>query len=362
MREVDYLETNSLYSLKISYGYEQNRLNLSLITPDGDRLLANQNSIEIFPHTLLFSPDGKEWVISLHNGEELFNRRFSFSDVPLLMGDDRYILQSQQKFGLFNLQNEEIIPSEYESVLDWNNFYISLVSNGKACLYDRNGNQLLPARYDNIHILGEDLFEVERRDKRSLYHRDLGFITPYDSFYFTLFHNGIGGYHLGNGEWGLIDATGRRINVPELEELEYLDQGIFVFRFEDDRWGVIDDHQKVIFPPRYSWISSLGGGFLTLSMNSRISLVDIQGKQILPFSFNQIQSLDKRNFLCRDEQGYQYYDEQGDLMFQEHFSYASPFMNGIAQVFREEGSYLMNEDGKLLFAGELLRHPMPLIG
>lgn len=361
MRQVQHLESNSLYSLRIRYNVVDGKVRLSLLKQNGDVLLENQQSIEIYPQTVLYSTDGREWVISDHDGRELFDRHFDFSTLPLLMGQDRYIMQNRQLFGLENLQGDSLIPCQFDAVLDWNEEYIAFENQGKACLYNRKGQQLLKAKYNNIHILGEDLFEVERKGKRALYHKDLGFITPYDQFYFTLFHAGIGGYHLQNKEWGLIDATGRRIIVPELEELEYLDHGIFVFRFEEDRWGVIDDSQKVIFPPRYQWISSLGWGYLTLSLKSRIALVDIHGKQILPFQFNQIQSLDGRNFLCRDEVGYQFYDEEGDLMFEDYFQHATPFLNGVAQIFKKEGSYLLGEDGSLLFAAELLKQPQALI-
>jgi len=361
MREVQNLETNSLYGLRIRYSIVDGKVRLSLLSQSGELLLKDQQSIEIYPQTLLFSSDGHQWTVSDHRGCKIFDNSFSFSSIPLLMGEDRYIMQKNHHFGLKDIQGNELIPCQFEAVLDWNDDYIAFENQGKVCLYNHLGQQLLKAKYNSIHILGEDLFEVERKGRRALYHADLGFISPYDHFHFTLFHSGIGGYHLKDKEWGLIDATGRRIVVPELEELEYLDHGIFVFRFEEDRWGVIDDSQKVIFPPRYQWISSLGWGYLTLSLKSRIALVDIHGNQILPFQFKQIQSLDGRNFLCRDEEGYQFYDEEGDLMFEEFFQHATPFLNGVAQIFKKEGSYLLGEDGSLLFAGELLKQPQALI-
>lgn len=360
MNEVRHLESREIFGLKLQYRCHEGLLKLSLLDNDDNPVLAKKDCIEIYPHTVHYSEDGYHWSITDHQGKNLFNQSFEFSLSPMLMGDDRYVLQKENSFGLTDLEGQDLLPCRFDSVLDWDAHSISMISEGKACAFDRQGREILPPKYDSIHILGEGLFEVIRRDKRALYHQEIGFITPYDDFEFTPFHEGIAGYHLGNREWGLIDATGRRVTVPELEELEYLDEGVFVFCFEEGRWGVIDDRQKILFPPRYSWVSSLGSGFLTLSKDSRVSLVNLQGEQILPFRFTHIQSLDGRSFLCRDSNGFRFYDNEGDAMFFETFPYAAPFQNGVAPILWKNNSFLLSERGEILFAGERRLAEMPL--
>ena len=360
MEEVNLLESSDIFGLRLRYRCNEEKLKISLVDGGGEIRVRDAECVEIYPRTVHYSEDGYLWNIIDHEGRNLFHQGFDFSRSPMLMGSDRYVIQEKDCFGLTDLTGEELLPPRFESVLDWDSQSISLVTGSKACAYDRMGREILPPRYDSIHILGENLFEVVRRNKRALFQREIGFITPYDDFEFTPFHGGIGGYRLGGREWGLIDATGRRARVPELEELEYLDQGIFIFSFEEGCWGVIDDRQQVLFPPRYSWVSSLGAGFLSLTRDSRVSLVNLEGEQILPFRFSHIQSLDGASFLCRDQDGFSYYDSEGDPMFREQFPYAAPFQYGVAPVLWKSNSYLLNDRGQLLFAGERKLAELPL--
>lgn len=360
MTEVKVLESERIYDMTLQYRRRNDKIRVALLDYQGDKSIDNMQSIEVFPKSVHCSKDGKHWEVKNHRGKRLFKGSYDFSHFPFQMNEERYVIQQQEHYGLQDLESNCLIPCKFDGVQDWDSQYIAMQKNRKTLVFNAQGQEVLPGKYDNVHILGNNLFEIIRKDKRALYHREIGFLTPYDDFEFTPFHQGIGGYRLGDQEWGLIDSTGRRVKVPELEVLQYLDQGVFIFCFEESRWGVINDQQKILFPPQYNWVSSLGNGYLTLSKNAKVALVNMKGEQILPFQFNQIQSLDGRNFLCQDRLGFRFYDDQGDLMFTENFSYAVPFLNGIAYVVYKGKSYLLNLEGKSLNTGEKIPSSSPL--
>ncbi len=337
-----------IQGFRIKYIRKGGGISLSLWDAQEHQLLKNGQSVEIHPRSIHYSLDGRHWRIMDDHGRDIFPRGYDLHNTPVLMGDDRYVYKKDQFYGLIDLEGRDIIPCDFEEVLDWDDHFISLKKGNDRIVLNRFGDVIIPEGFDDIHILGDGLFQVEKSGKQALYMMEEGFITSYDDYSFTSFYEGIAGYRRGKEEWGLIDATGKNVSVPDLINLEYLESGIFIFCFDLNRWGVLDDHQNILFPTLYSWIESLGNGYLVLTRAKKSGLVDIKGQEILPFIFKGINSLDHHTFLCQDQKGYLFFDEDGHPMFMEHFSYATPFLQGAAQVVHQNENYLLNEKGQIL--------------
>src|SRR5690606_18177166 len=111
----------------------------------------------------------------------------------------------------------------------------------KFGLIDKNGNQIVPAKYDYIKSFSNGLWAV---------------------------------YH--NKKWGIIDKTGREIVPPKYGDsiyTEYFSDG--ALRVEvNEKYGFLDDKGNVIIPLIYDYAWEFHNGLAKVRLNDKSDFID----------------------------------------------------------------------------------------
>lgn len=128
-------------------------------------------------------------------------------------------VQSGDKWGYINSNNEEIINPIFEAALPFCDKYAAVKMEGKWGYIDQRGEFVLPPLYDSV--------------EKTNFWPD-GYISV------SL-----------NGEYGVLDAEFNEIIAPQYDEIDEFVYDAAAVRI-GDRWGVIDTCGKQVAPIIYA--------------------------------------------------------------------------------------------------------------
>jgi hypothetical protein len=208
--------------------------------------------------------------------------------------DDRIKACKNNKYGLINIKQEEIIPFEY-NYLNYRNdsFIIAVNEDGKYGVININNEVLLNFEYDDISNLHEtiDYLTISKNNKFGLVETaDTEIVIPleYDNIEY---HGNEMAVALIDGKMGVIDV-GNKVVVPFIYDyIMYNDDGFIVFK--DESQGFLNKEGKVILPVKYVNILEIKDGFITAIISdendeNKYVVYDINGKVIVPPIYDYI--------------------------------------------------------------------------
>lgn len=179
-----------------------------------------------------------------------------------------YIVNLNGKFGTIDIDNNIIIPIEYDKISSWveygpNAHFVK--KDGKLGMISHSGKILLPTIYSSIYYLNDSILQVEIHDS-------VGFVTINNRIIIPIIYEG--GYcdikndiffytpkqekicMLSKGEWCCFNIKGKRINAKmtkkelkkyyknqkEIEDYnkECIDKNIKIWTIEDEYFFEID--------------------------------------------------------------------------------------------------------------------------
>ncbi len=95
-----------------------------------------------------------------------------------------------------------------------------------------------------------------------------------------LFCNGVATV-MQNGKWGIIDSLGHLILQPKYYYAYALGRTRFAAYIDDVHAGVVDDKDSVIIPFTSRWVGKDADSVISLSINHRMVVCDLNGNRIL---------------------------------------------------------------------------------
>lgn len=137
-----------------------------------------------------------------------------------------------------------------------------------------------------------------------------------------------------NKKYGLIDSTGKFIIKPAYDLLEdgYTDS-LYIAN-KNNKWGVIDIHNNIIFPfvfdnQYFLRGSTIGSG----TINSVVYLLDYKTKEMKKTEFNSIDPFFRTNFAAVNvNDKYGFINKKGEIVIQPIYEKADGFNKGLAAV------------------------------
>ena len=233
------------------------------------------------------------------------------------------------KYGLIDTSGEIVLPLEYKYINKWDNGYYSV-------------------KKDNLYILLSPslnpVFETERRMEKL---DDRYILIEGDSTYST--------------KYGLIDFNGNEI-IPTDEkhcfsEIEVLKNGFLKATYHKGEYGsshigILNMQGKTVFEKPYYCddITLLDYGFCLVKCDnygspSTYSLVNLQGKEILPNSYYEIKLVNDGMISLRNYGGWGLADIKGNIIIETNYLDELVFENGVANI-KVKGSSLIQKINK----------------
>lgn len=214
-------------------------------------------------------------------------------DTLIYINDNRVIACKDDRYGLINIEQEEIIPFQYNYLTYINdNFIIAVNEDGKFGIININNDVLLDFEYDHISnaYKTNDYFKINKYNKVGLVATaDVGIVIPmeYDGIEYADNELVVA---FKDGQMGLIDLR-NRVVVPFIYDyIMYNDDGFIVFK--DELQGFLNKEGKVILPLKHVKLE-VNNGFITAVITDendekKYAVYDINGKVIVPPIYDYI--------------------------------------------------------------------------
>lgn len=175
------------------------------------------------------------------------------------------------KWGLLDVDNDEIVPPEYTSILSDDSGKYFLAKNDEKSvvgIYDKDGNLLVAPEYQMAY-LGDFFFVVQNQEGKYAIMNTSGKRTTefeYDDFQSLTRTDEIGDYMLSEyavvqkgGKWGVVAADGT-VKVPfEYDVMGPESEQIITYQ-RGNKWGAVDVDGNIFLSPIYGSIGIFQDG------------------------------------------------------------------------------------------------------
>ncbi len=183
-----------------------------------------------------------------------------------------------------------------------------LDESGKFGFVDKEGNDIIPCRYDDVDRFLNGLAKVRIGDKNS-------------------------------GKWGLIDKSGKEVVPCKYDYVSINSNGLAVVRIGDKdsgKWGVMDKTGKEVVPCKYDWVADFHEGLALVRVGykktRKYGYIDRLGKEVIPCTYKHACSFSEgmAEVTINGKKGF--IDKVGNIIVPCKYDWATDFREGRAMV------------------------------
>lgn len=240
------------------------------------------------------------------NYEEVEPIQNIYSNGTIYYEKDLLIVKNNGKYGLINLNGDELLECTYDSIEPIKNIKNSykIVKDGKVGLSDNSGNIIIDPEYKDIEAL-TDKYEngyivQDNNNKYGLinYNKKQVLECKYDKI-FNVYGNNM--YVVTeNGKTKLINQDGETILSTGFDEIEEIDTNILIKK--NDKYGVIETSGNTLIEPTYNELKYIfDGKYIAENDDGNFGIIDINNNEVVPFLYTRITYLSEEGIIEADE-------------------------------------------------------------
>ncbi len=348
------------------------------INPKGEWAIAPQyDSVSDFRGVLArVRTKDRRYVIN-REGKEVGDNFKRLKWLKLVTEDiipNRYVIERNGKYGLFDGRLEELLPVEFDDIDRWGaTQLIKVMKDDKYGLTDKNGKEILPVKYRYLDIVREECpLAVVREEwdaNNGAVNADGEWIIPpvYSSCSIygksgvvTVKKDGLEGLmdmegreilpcsleYIGSfesnmvqakkdGKYGILSNKGEWIIRPEFEAIELPSEGLTAAR-KDNKWGFVNQDGEWVIEPVWDLVQTDGfinGVAIVKDDNGKSVIIDRTGKALTkPASTVKLYDVHEGMRLIKVGRKYGYLSDDCKVAIKPTFDEAENFSQGWAQV------------------------------
>ena len=240
--------------------------------------------------------------------------------------------------------------------------FVFLHKNGLYGLLDENGNEMAPAKYTQIEVLGNNRIALFAKDGIRLINEkgriigstfyEIGSFNPVDSA--DPDAGMLAPASLGPNEYGFIDESGIFKIAPIFEGVRSFYNGFAPVKISG-KWGLIDKNGKVALNAIYDsiWIMQNGLLIVTDEKTSKKCVIKTDGTEIFSCEYDKIQAFNKLlHAYKKDEDKSRIFDLDGKLLFETEGSGTLwDLQEGMTSFETKEETLIFDTSNKIVMRG-----------
>lgn len=192
--------------------------------------------------------------------------------------DDIYLVVKNNLYGFFNSKEKCFVTSvefnynpSFESTYYTNGKYFKLIKDDEVALIDANGRYSINfGTYTNLFFAKCDIIRIQKKNKFGFMDRKLKPIAPIEFDKATDFENNLAIVTKSNNAM-LIDKSGKALYSIKNGEIKNYHQNLYLVKF-NDLTGLIDDNGAVILNLEFESIEEIYRGLFIGIKNSELFL------------------------------------------------------------------------------------------
>jgi len=250
------------------------------------------------------------------------------------------IAKTNKGYGVFNSTCTWSIPPIYESIRFLNDTLIEFGSNGKKGLITLKKQVLCEAIYDEISKfdpigkqligkIGASIFYMNEQGHRL-------FETPMEyfpnAFEVAMYYKGISVFRK-KGKYGLIDATGKEYLKPTFDAMAR--PLVAIPAMKDSKWGVVDWKGKNILPFEFDNIETIANFGFIVEKNGLLGFMDQGFRLTIPINFSVVKVFENDYLLVSNGSKYGIYSKKGELIIPLEYDLIKVFDGDCLSLIKE---------------------------
>ncbi|MCC6701786.1 MAG: WG repeat-containing protein [Fluviicola sp.] len=96
-----------------------------------------------------------------------------YDEIGWALLDKTHLVMNQNKVGVYRIGDKELIPTKYDSIFTYNNYYV-VVLNGKQGLIDAEGKQIIPCQFSSVVAMRDVNVVVQTNNILTQYNIETG--------------------------------------------------------------------------------------------------------------------------------------------------------------------------------------------
>lgn len=263
------------------------------------------------------------------------------------------LIQKDGKYGFIDKKGEEIIPCSYETAFHFKDGLASVKKGGKYGFINKNGETVIPFEFDYAESFDNGVSIIEKGEKYGIINKKGQVIKMFDSGSLREFSEGMAIYENDEGKYGYVDVTGSLVIPCKFFALRFCygkfeDGYACVYKDEDDKFGVIDKSGKEILPFEYGYME-YSEGLLRVVDDGKISYYDINGKNVIPQSFDDAKPFFEGLAAIQKGNLWGFIDKTGKIVISPTYDYVNDFSEGLAVVVKNGIYGFVDKNGNSTF-------------
>lgn len=269
-----------------------------------------------------------------------------------LVGQGMFPVKVDHRWGLIDASGRLVLTPTYDRIGQFDEYgYASMVEGERVGLLGEGPNVVLPARYEDLKVLDQDLIAVMEEASWRVINARGETILPTGYQRLRVLRPGVLAFQQ-DGKWGLVRADGRRLSSPRYDEIENEDSGLYLTRLEN-KLGLLSEDGRELLANTAEEIEFLDERLVFFQRSGKWGAVDLQGGGNLPAEYDAYYPLGRRLVkLRRGQQLFAYSPEYGRLVTQQEFQDYYPFSDRAVLVRRGNLLGLLHHDGRHLLPAE----------
>lgn len=278
--------------------------------------------------------------------------------------NDTMLLQQGNTWQLADVKTKTPIKTLGENIYDLVPGYFAFTHDGKVGAMDYHGNEVQPARYDDMFSVRDGQYiGYELNGKNGILDVHGKHLTDalYDSLTLRQDFSKRGGLVIGtrgNQNWiiNLKDGSQKKADYSEIGEMQ--DGHMVVTSPDFKSKGLIDASGTLTIPAKYNWLGIPSEGLVSFreKYDSSCGYMDYTGKIVIEPRFADCMPFSKKGAFAkasggvnRDNSKYGVIDRSGAWMMQPTYNYAQEaglgtlgminYVPGYASVFKKESTF-----------------------
>ena len=189
------------------------------------------------------------------------------------------IVDKNGKWGYTDKNGNGVVPCKYDDAYAFSEGLAKVQKNGKIGFVDKNGNEVVPCKYDDASAFYEGLASVKMNGKYGFIDKKGNRVIPCKYDFALEFSEGLTSVEM-NGKWGFIDKYGNEVIPCKYDWGWFFSEGLAQVK-KNGKWGFIDKNSKEVIPCKYDDARSFSNGMAQVKKNSKWGFIDKNGKEYI---------------------------------------------------------------------------------
>ena len=309
----------------------------------------NDGNLSYNENVLRIQKDGKYGLINMDGNEIL---PCEYDGITALQGvENTLLVLKDENYGIVNDEGRTLLPTEYAEIQNLGNEasqgFIVRNQDGKYGVVDTSNGQVLEAKYDGISkIHREDYYVVTEAGKQKVVKRDgaEALSGNYDEITALLKNPENGVIYKDSEKFGVMNLSGENTIEASYDELQEAKSGVFIAK-TGENYGIIDSegNNLVDFKYRNITYNEKADLYVTENENYNNEVLDTNYEVKLTGMVTDLD--DEKGYIeLRQDDEYKYYN----FRFEEQKE-SDIFTSNTLFVSKKSGKYgFVDKDGKVI--------------